>query len=129
MDIKKNPSIGSNGYLLRIPGKPTLEFVTEKEARVFMAKLETATAIVAVVQSLTTAVDGAGDRWQEYWDIRNTAGVFTDQDVAPLGITSAQLDSCISLLDAFGDFLTGADQGGAQVWRTSINQVRRVKLT
>jgi hypothetical protein len=128
MDIKKNNDVSKNNYLLRIPGKPALEFATEKEARVFMAKLETATAIVAVVQSLTTAVDGAGDRWQEYWDIRNTAGVFTDQDVAPLGITSAQLDSCISLLDAFGDFLTGADQGGAQVWRTSINQVRRVKL-
>lgn len=128
MDIKRNPDQGKGNYLLRVSRAVALEFPTESEARQAMAKLETARAILAMVQSLTVAADGAGDRWQEYWDLRNAGGDFLDADLAPLGITAAQLSMCIGLLDAFVDFISGADQGGAQIWRATINQVRRVQL-
>lgn len=127
MDIKKNPDQGKDNYLLRVSSVLALEFPTESEARLFMAKIETAKAIIEVVQSMASATDGAGDRWQEFWDITNTVGAFTDLDVDPLGITAAELGACVSFLEAFGKFMAG-EAVTPTVWRTTINQVRRVQL-
>jgi hypothetical protein len=128
MNLKRNPDAGIGGWLLRLDDGRALQFETESEARQAMSKLATAKAIVGAVQTLAGPADSAPDVWQEYWDLVNGGATFTDEDLEPLGITAVQLGNCINLLDAFRDFTTGQDQGGAQVWRSVINQVRRVQL-
>ena len=89
---------------------------------VMMAKLETARAIVAAVKTLTTVNDVAGDLVAEYWDL---GGGFTDEDVAPLGITAAQLTACITTLEQAALFMEGSATTPV-VHRVTLNAVRRV---
>jgi hypothetical protein len=127
MDVKRNPDASKNNWLLRFADGSANEYATEGEANEAMAKIETAISVVELTQTLATATDGALDRWQEYFDWVNAQGPFTDEDLAPLGITAEQLGSCINLLQAFNQFVSGLDQGGPQIWRITINAVRRVE--
>ncbi len=99
-------------------------FESEQEARQFMAKIDTAKAIVKAVQSLATATDSAGDLEAEYFDAAGAGWV--DEDVAALGITAAQLAGCITLLQQVNLLMTGVATTPA-VYRTTLNQVRRVQ--
>lgn len=69
-------------------------------------KIETAKAIVKTVQSLATATDSAADLEAEYFDVGN----WVDADVAALGITAAQLASCLTLLQQINLLMTGTRQ-------------------
>ncbi|MBP8291376.1 MAG: hypothetical protein KAX65_01310 [Caldilineaceae bacterium] len=88
-----------------------------------MAKQDTAKAIIKAVQSLATATDSASDLEAEYFDIGN----WTDADVAALGITAAQLASCLTVLQQIDALMTGAATTPA-VYRTTLNTVRRVQV-
>ena len=101
-------------------------FDTQMEAMTAMAKLETAKAIVAAVKTLTTVNDGAGDLVQEYWD-PPCNGIFTDDDVAALGITAAQLTACITTLEQAALFMAGSATTPV-VHRVTLNAVRRVTV-
>ena len=96
-------------------------FDTEQEAQLFMAKLDTAKAIVRTVQSLAQATDSAGDLEAEYFDVGN----WTDEDVSAIGITAAQLSACLTLLQQIDLLMTG-QATTPSMYRTTLNQVRRV---
>jgi len=105
-------------------GGQNIPFDSEQEAHQFMAKQDTARAIVRTVQSLATATDTAGDLEKEYFDVAGAG--WTDADVAALGITSAQLASCLTLLQQFEKLMTA--QATTPLDNTaSLNQVRRVQ--
>jgi hypothetical protein len=88
---------------------------------VYMAKLDTARAIVGAVKSLAQVNDLAGDLVAEYWDV----GSFTDADVEALGITAAQLTACITTLEQAALFMSGGVNTPV-VHRQTLNAVRRV---
>ena len=111
----------SNGHWYANADGREYQFETEQEARQAMAKIETAKAIVRVVQSLALATDGAPDLEAEYFDV----GAWTDADVAALGITAADLASCITLLQQVAALMTGGATSPA-VYRTTLNKMRRV---
>jgi hypothetical protein len=111
----------SAGYWYANDGGREFQFDTEQEAHLFMAKIDTAKAIVRAVQSLATATDSAGDLEAEYFDIGN----WTDEDVAAIGITAAQLAAGLTLLQQINLLMTGEATTPA-VYRTTLNQLRRV---
>lgn len=114
----------SAGHWYANDGGVELMFDTEQEAHQFMAKQDTAKAIIEAVQSLATATDTAGDLEKEYFDVAGAGWV--DADVAALGITAAQLASCITFLENFDKFMT--NQVAAQADYTAVlNAVRRVQ--
>lgn len=86
-----------------------------------MQKLKTAQAIVSTVQSLALATDDADNLVKEYFD----AGTFTDEDLAALGITAAQLAACITLLEQVDKLMTNQATSTADFTAT-LNSVRRV---
>lgn len=86
-----------------------------------MAKLDTAKAIVRAVQSLSLATDSAADLEAEFFD----TGTWSDADVQALGLTAAELASCITLLQQVTALMTGSATSPA-VYRTTLNKVRRV---
>lgn len=91
------------------------------EGEIMAAKLNAAKAIIGAVQSLATAADSAADLEAEYFDV----GVWGDDDVAALGITNADLASCITLLQQVNKLMTGQATSPA-IYRTTLNKVRRV---
>ena len=114
----------SGGTWYVVDGTQEYILSSEQEARQFMAKQDTAKAIVKTVQSLATATDTAGDLEKEYFDVAGSGWV--DADVAALGITAAQLASCLTLLQQFAKLMTA--QATTPIDNTaSLNQVRRVQ--
>jgi hypothetical protein len=111
----------SAGYWYVNDGGREYQFDSEQEARQAMAKIETAKAIIGAVRSLTTAADDGPDVVAEYFDVGN----WTDADVAPLGITAAQLAAGLTLLQQVNLLMTGEATTPA-VYRTTLNQLRRV---
>lgn len=98
-----------------------LYFDTEMEARQAMNKLELAGAIIYQAQLLAKPLDEGPDVLQEYFD----AGItFTDEDVAALGVTAAQVTACLTLLENVNKFFRGENPTNA-VYRVTINNVRR----
>ena len=88
-----------------------------------MAKIETAKAVIEPVKAVAETADVAKDRIKEYFDLAGDGWV--DADVAALGITAAQLASCITFLENFDKFMT--NQVAAQADYTAVlNAVRRV---
>ena len=88
-----------------------------------MAKIDTAKAIIAAVQTLAPATDTAEDLQSEYFD----TGPFVDADVAALGITADNLASCITLLQQINALMSGAANTPA-IYRSTLNKVRRVTV-
>lgn len=88
-------------------------------------RLKTAASLIRCGQSLVMALDDGPDRWQEYWDQRNAGGDFTDQELAALGITNAQLIQAVTLVEAFNKFMAGT-QPANDVYRVVVNGLRHV---
>ncbi len=101
-----------------------LTFATQQEASQFMAKIYTAKAIVAAVKALAPTADDASDLEAEYFDAAGAGWV--DDDVAPLGITAAQLAACLTLLQQFALLMTN-QATTPSMHRTTLNAVRRVQ--
>ena len=95
-----------------------LKFETRGELIETMAKLDTATATVAQVQALAVPMDNAPDIFQEYWDVVSAEGAYTDEELAPLGITAAQLTACIATIEAFNTLMTAN--------HATVNVMRRI---
>lgn len=91
----------------------------------FMAKVQTAQAIVEQLQTVIPLADTAMDLVGEYWDVANAEGEWTDADVEPLGITAATLSECITFLEQFDALLDGGAVATADR-RATLNKVRRV---
>jgi hypothetical protein len=70
----------SGGTWYVVDGSQESVFNSEQEAHTFMAKIETAKAIVKAVQSLALATDTAADLEAEYFDTQGAGWV--DADVA-----------------------------------------------
>ncbi len=87
----------------------------------YMAKANTAKAIVDAVKTLSTVNDLGPDLVAEYFDV----GTFTDEDVASLGITATQLASCITLLEQVGHLMNNEATVPA-MYRATLNLVRRI---
>jgi len=102
-------------------GSEKLHFDTEMEAKIAMNKTELAKAIVYQAQLLAKPLDEGADVLQEYFDSGVT---FTDADVAALGVTAAQVVSCLTLLENFGKFCAGNNPAHA-AYRVTVNAVRR----
>jgi hypothetical protein len=118
MDIKRNG--GGDGWVIRTDNGLELIFSTESEARKAMARVDTAKAIVAAVKSLSLVTDTAADLEAEYFD----AGTFVDDDVAAIGLTAADVASCITLLQQVNNLMTNQVTSLA-MYRTTLNKVRR----
>lgn len=115
-------SESDNKWYYSYPGASII-FDTEQEARNFMTKIDTAKAIVRAVQSLALVMDTAEDLVAEYWAVVGTGWV--DDNVAPMGITAAQLTACITLLEQVNLLMSGEATTPVE-HRVSLNQVRRV---
>lgn len=89
------------------------------------SRLATAAAVVRCVQSLAAPMDASPDIWQEFWDVVNGSGAFTDEELAAMGITAAQLGSCVTVLENLNKFISG-DTPATDVYRATINTMRRV---
>lgn len=97
------------------------QYLTQAQGVQLMAKVDTAKAIVAAVKALAPTADTAADLESEYFDV----GEFGDADVASLGITAADLASCITLLQQVNLLMTGGANAPA-IYRSTLNKVRRV---
>lgn len=86
-----------------------------------MAKIAVAESIIEQVKALAPVMDNAPDRVQEYYD----AGTWADEDVAALGITAAQLSSCVVLLEQITALMSGNATTPA-LYRFNVNAVRRL---
>ncbi len=87
-----------------------------------MSKLELAQSIIYRVQQLIETMDNGPDVLQEYFDSGVT---FTDEDVASLGITAADVTNCLTLLENSDKFFSGTTPTNA-AYRITVNAVRRV---
>ena len=101
------------------------EFNSEKEIVSFMAKVDTAKAIIRTVQSLAMATDAAENLVAEYWDAAGEGWV--DVDVVTLGITAAQLTACITLLEQI-DLLMTNQATTPSMYRGTLNHARRINV-
>jgi hypothetical protein len=88
-------------------------------------RLGTAAAVVRAVQMLAVPMDVAQDTWQEFWDVVNGDGSFTDEELEAMGITAAQLASCVTVLENFNKFVNGNSPSN-DAYRVTINTMRRV---
>jgi len=112
----------ADGWWILWTGEEKIYFDTEMEAKQTMEKLELAKAIIYQTQLHARIMDENPDVLQEYFD----AGVtFTDEDVAPLGVTAAQVTACLTLLENAGKFYAGNTPANA-AYRVTVNAVRRV---
>ena len=102
-----------------------LMFDSEQEAREFMEKLGLAKAIIFQAQLHARPMDEGPDVLQEYFDSGVT---FTDEDVAALGVTAAQITGCLTLLENAGKFYNGATPANA-TYRVTVNAVRRADVS
>jgi hypothetical protein len=110
--------------LLRRDNGTIVEYASIGEANEAMSRLGTAVAIVQCVQSLAKAADSAADLRLEYFDV---GGSYTDEELAPLGITAEQIVNCVNMLENFAKFLNNeAITVGA--YRITLNQVRRMSV-
>ena len=114
----------ADGRWILWTGSEKIYFDTQMEALEAMAKIDLAKAIVYQVQRLAPVMDEGADVLQEYFDSGVT---FTDDDVAALGVTAAQVTACLTLLENAGKFFSGTTPTNA-AYRTTINSVRRAKL-
>ena len=112
-------------WLVMVDGITPLHFATQEEAISYMSKTATATAVVDCVQTLTTAMDSGPDLWQEHFDKVAQEGAFTDEDLAPLGITVTEYLACVTLLDNLKKFFN-AEAVAPDAYRVVVNNVRRV---
>ena len=90
--------------------------------RRYMARIETAKAIIKAVQSLAPINDDAAHLIAEYWDTGNS---FTDADLAEIGTTAAHLAACITTLEQAAVFMNGGENTPV-AHRATLNAVRRV---
>ena len=112
----------ADGRWILWTGTAKLYFDTQMEALQTMDKLKLAQAIIYQTQLHAKPNDEGGDVLQEYFD----SGVaFTDEDVAPLGVTAAQVVSCLTLLENAAKFYNGNTPANA-AYRVTVNAVRRV---
>lgn len=106
-------------------------FDSEQEAHVFMNKLATAKFLVELVQSMAKVADNAADAIPEYFDVAGAG--WTDDDVAALGITAAQLAACVTFIEQIPKLMLGtiAVDGHSDIapanYRATLNAVRRVQ--
>ena len=105
-------------------GTNKLSFATESEARNMATKLELAKSIIYQAQLHAKIMDENPDVLQEYFDLGES---FVDADVESLGVTAAQVNSCLALLENAGKFYSGGSPTNA-VYRVTVNSVRRVDL-
>ena len=117
----------SGEWLLLVAQGNVVAFASEVEARQAMSKIETARAILGCVQTLTTAMDTGADVWQEFWDVTNARGAYTDEELAALGITAAELAGCVTLLDNLRKFF-GNEPVSQDAYRVVVNNVRRTQV-
>jgi hypothetical protein len=112
-------------WLVMVDGTTPLHFNTQQEAIAYMSKTATASAVIDCVQTLTVAMDSGPDLWQEHFDKVAQEGDFTDDDLAPLGITLSEYLGCVTLLDALKKFFA-AEAVPVDAYRVVVNNVRRV---
>jgi len=112
-------------WLVMVDGTTPIHFNTEQEAIAYMSKSATAAAVIDCVQTLTVALDSGPDLWQEHFDTVAREGAYTDEDLAPLGITVTEYLACVTLLDALRKFF-GAEAVPVDAYRVVVNNVRRV---
>ena len=112
-------------WLVMVNGNQPLYFDTEQEAIAYMSKTATASAVIDCVQTLTVAMDSGPDLWQEHFDKVAQEGDYTDEDLAPLGVTVSEYLACVTLLDALKKFF-GAEAVPVDAYRVVVNNVRRV---
>lgn len=97
-------------------------FTTQQEAVQMTSKLQLAEAIIYQAQLHAKPMDEGADVLQEYFDSGVT---FTDEDVAPLGVTAADVVNCLTLLEHAAKFYGGNTPANA-MYRVTINAIRRV---
>lgn len=103
-------------------GVPASEEVTELDA-----KQAVAVEIVRQVKALAPLTDDVPDIWQRYWDVVNEVGAFADEDIASLGITTAQLGGCVTLLENIKKMMNN-EAVTANTYRITINGVRHLSI-
>lgn len=107
---------------------------TGSEGERLMAKIDTAKAIVSKVQTLVPIMETASDLVAEYWDVTNAVGAFTDEDLAPIGITAVQLTACLTLVEQMPKLFEGLNEtdGHSSIfpttYRITVNSVKRLAL-
>lgn len=89
------------------------------------SRLLTAQAIIRCCQSMIPAMDSCQDTWQEFWDVVNASGAYTDEELIDIGITAAQLASYITVIENFNKFMTAGSPANDN-YKASLNTARRL---
>jgi len=100
-------------------------FGTQREALVMSRKLSYAQTVQALATRLASDIDVAADLFSVYWDRGYGSGetAITDEDVASLGITAADITAMITVMEQLGNFASGADVTSAD-YDATINKIR-----
>ena len=88
------------------------------------SRLQTAQAIIRVVQSMIPPMDQALDVFDEYWDIAG-AVPFTDEELVSIGITADQLGTLVTVVENYQKFMVN-DAPAAIEYKAALNMARRL---
>jgi hypothetical protein len=90
-----------------------------------MIKTRSAAALIRQLQGLTPGVDGMRASFQEIQDVIALNGDLTDEDLAPLGLTTVQVAALIDFLTKFFTFMDSSTQSRPS-YRSQINAIKRL---
>ena len=119
---------GDGGDWIVCDGVTKYRFDTEAEAYIWREamdrKLELAKTIIAIIQSVINIMDNGPDVWQQFFDAPDH--VFTDDELASLGITANDLIACVTMLENTKKFFAGVPEFPPvnAVYRQTVNAVR-----
>lgn len=87
-------------------------------------KLRSAAALIRQVQKLAPGLDEARVILQELTDVVEVHGAITDEDLAELGVTAAQVTQLATFLTKLFEFMD-TSTATRKSYRSAINAVRR----
>lgn len=90
-----------------------------------LIKLRTTAALIRQIQKIAPALDDTRLVLTELQDVLEVHGALTDDDLAQLGVSAAQVTSLQAFLTKLFEFMDNSTQT-RKPYRTVINSVRRV---
>lgn len=87
-------------------------------------KLRSAAALIRQIQKLAPELDEARQTLQELTDVVDVHGALTDEDLASMGVTAAQVTNLAAFLTRLFEFMDTPTQT-RKAYRSTINSVRR----
>lgn len=120
-DVSREFDTRAQSEWFALTGETVSTIDAERGLKTMARKLNLAKAIISPLNALAAIMDTGPDIVREFYDSGET---FTDDDVAALGVTGAQIVAGITLLENLDKFLNGESPTIAQ-YRVNVNALRR----